>query len=118
MGKAPEQARLIILGSFINKKSADYEVLKMLGRVDEQRLTLADDKQKMKIIALELIDTYTHIYDKTREPFTLYRMGQLELLVDNHQKAADYFQKAYSNAPPDAHFRAAAGKLAEKLGSK
>jgi len=117
-GIAPEKARLIILGFVANKKSADYEILKMLSMVDEQRLTLADDKQKMKIIAFELIDTYTHIYDKTREPFTLFRMGQLELLADNHQKAADYFQKAYSNAPLDAPFRVAAGKLAEKLGGK
>lgn len=113
----PSEARRIILASMENKKTANPEALKMLARIDEQRLFAETSRTAAINIALEIIDTLDHLYSKTHDPFCVYRAGQLLLFVGEGHRAGEYFQKAYDAAPEGIYFKEPAKKLAAKLKS-
>ncbi len=111
----PEEARKILIASIQNKRTANPEALKMLARIDEQRLFEARSRSEQIAIAQKIIDTHDHIYSKTHDPFCLYRAGQLLLFAGERQRAGEYFRCAYEAAPDGAYFKAPAKKLAERL---
>jgi len=116
--KSPEEARAVLLRYVKDKQSADVELLKLLNRYDESRLSRAVDNQARRIVAKEIVDTNLHLFSMTREPQCLYRNGQLALLAGDDAKAAEYFRKAAELAPVGAYYRDSALKLAIKLGKK
>lgn len=118
LGKPLDEARVILLSEIGNKASVDIELLKHLNRIDEVLLQEAVSLESKKKIVAEIIETNGYLYLKTRDPFILYRSGQLELFIGNNQQAAVFFKKAYKNSRPDAYYREPALKLAEKLVAK
>lgn len=110
-----EDARKLLLKTFTKKSEANPEVLKMLTKIDEQRLMNARSKSESALIHREIMDTHEHLYPKTGDPLSLYRGGQMAMLLGEKDKAAKLFRNAYRVAPDDAHYKQAALKLAEKL---
>lgn len=111
----PKEARNIILASMKDKKAAHPEALKMLARIDEERLFSEKRRWAQIKIAREIIDTLDHLYSIKRDPFCLYRSGQLLLFLGQKQRAGEYFQRAYEKAPEGTHFKEPARKLAQRL---
>jgi tetratricopeptide (TPR) repeat protein len=108
-------ARKILTRTFTSKDKTNQEVLKMLAKIDEQRLFQAKSAQEQRAIQRELMDTYDHLFLKTGDPGSLYRGGQMAMFLGENWKAAELFRKAYQLAPADAHYKQAALKLSEKL---
>jgi tetratricopeptide (TPR) repeat protein len=112
-----DEARQLLITSFSDKEHAHPEVLKMIADVDEKRLFVGrynDEEERRKIIH-ELIDTYSVVYKMQNNPFFLYRSGQLALSVGLWVEARAAFARAYEEAPAEAYYKKAAGKLALKL---
>jgi len=110
-----DDARDLLLQTFTKKSEANPEVLKMLTKIDEQRLFHSKSYAASVLIYKELLDTHENLYPKTGDPISLYRGGQMSLQLGDKQKARELFHKAYQAAPDDAHYKQAAFKLAEKL---
>jgi len=111
----PEKARDVLLDRYSDKKKMGLQALKMLTQIDVRRLKGVDDVEKKKEIISELFDTHGLIYQKTKDPFFLYRSGQLALSLGDRKKAVELFSRAYRRAAASAYYKAAAGKLADKL---
>ena len=114
------EARQILFNSFSKKEEGNQEVLKMLAFIDEKRIMLGnyDNDEKKLLIIKDLLETYKLVYEKDNNPFSLYRFGQLALFVGLKAEARTAFARAYKEAPSDAHYKKAAGILAQKLADK
>jgi len=110
-----DDARNLLFQTFKKKSEANQEVLKMLTKIDEQRLFNSKSKAESASIYRELMDTHESLFPKTGDPISLYRGAQMALQLGDKQKARELFYKAYITAPEDAHYKQAALKLAEKL---
>lgn len=95
--------------------NANLEALKMLARIDEQRLR---GKGTVEEVGPELVTLYEAIESRSGKPVAAYRAGQLLLALGKRQQAAVCFNRAYERAPQDAYYREAAGKLARKLSAQ
>jgi tetratricopeptide (TPR) repeat protein len=113
--KTPDEARTILLREIGNKSSDDVELLKLLNRYDESLLLETEAPKKRELIVAGIVETNENLFLKTRDPFYLYRSGQLSLSIGNKQDAAAFFRKAWEQARPDAYYREPARKLFEKL---
>ena len=114
------EARQILFNSFSKKEEGNQEVLKMLAFIDEKRIMLGnyDNDEKKLLIIKDLLETYKLVYEKDNNPFSLYRFGQLALFIGLKTEARTAFARAYKEAPSDAHYKKAAGILAQKLADK
>lgn len=110
-----EEAREILLQAMTDKGSCNSEVLRMLARVDEKRLTTTLDVESRRAILEDLIETYEVSWRRSGDSFFIYRCAQLVLFSGDKQKAAGYFARAHAAAPSGAHYKEAAGKLAARL---
>ncbi len=111
------EAREVLFRSFTKKEQAHPEVLKMLSNIDEKRIMGGDyaNESVKRILIMDLLDTYTLIYQKTKNPHATYRYAQLALYIGLKAEARAAFASAYKEAPADAHYKKAAGILAQKL---
>ncbi|MCX5871015.1 MAG: hypothetical protein NTY00_10390 [Deltaproteobacteria bacterium] len=111
------EARQVLFRSFTTKEEAHPEVLKMLSNIDEKRIMTGDykDESAKRILIMDLLDTYTLIYNKTKNPHARYRFGQLALSIGLKAEARAAFASAYKEAPNDAYYKKAAGIMAQKL---
>jgi tetratricopeptide (TPR) repeat protein len=73
------------------------------------------DEEETRFSVEKLIALYKSIYKLSSDPFTLYRIAQLELGAGNHRAAAETFAAVVDKAPVDAYYRPAAEKLAIRL---
>lgn len=63
----------------------------------------------------EIIELLLKLHETTSDPFYYYRLAQRYLKADKVIEAQKYFSLAYLQAPANAHYRNAAGKLSENL---
>lgn len=117
-GKSLDETRRILLSKITSKAEADIELLIKLSRVDELLLNKTDSLEERKKLASDIYETNENLFLRTREPFYLYRSGQIALLVEDKQKAASYFRKAYSDPRLKEFYRESSRKLSEKLDAK
>lgn len=117
-GKQQDEARRILLAEIGNKANGDVELLKLINQYDETLLGEVKSLVDKKKIVAEVIETNEILYIKTREPFYLYKSGQLALTIGDKQKAGILFRKAYESARPDAYYRESARRLAGELVAK
>lgn len=110
-------ARKTLINSFATPAEANLEVLKMLAKVSEVSLLngglLGFDDQNG--LLLDMVDRYRQIYEKSKDPFHLYRAGQLLLGLKQNQEAAVVFAEVAKRAPADAFYSPAAKKLTQRL---
>lgn len=118
LGKEVEEVRRILLEEIGIKADGDVELLKLMNKYDETMLQETVLLEKRKKIVADIIETNKSLYLKTKEPFFLYRSGQLALQIGNNQNAANYFRTAWEKAPVDAYYREPARRLAEQLGAQ
>ena len=109
-----EKGRGVLLTREPEIEKMGAQALKMLAHIDVKRLDGVENEEKKEIIA-ELFTIHGLLYRKSRDPFFLYRSGQLALSLGDKKKAQELFAKAYKHAKSSAHYKVAAGKLAEKL---
>jgi len=92
---------------FATKQDASADFLELLLRADGKRLALLTGRDR-QLLAEDLLETLEQLYRKRPDPFWLYRSGQIWLdEIGNSERAKDFFQRAYSAAPVDAHYRKA-----------
>ncbi|MHB8121821.1 MAG: glycosyltransferase family 39 protein [Desulfuromonadaceae bacterium] len=101
------EARTYFFQLFKVKKDASANFLEMLYKADSKRLETIEKKDKVPL-ANEVLETLGLLYLKKPDPFWLYRSGQIALVAENRDDAVDFFRRAHSAAPVDAHYKAAA----------
>jgi len=109
-----EKGRDVLLTRYPDKQKMGIRALKMLAQIDVKRLTGVEDIEEKDIIT-ELFTIHQLLYRKSKDPFFLYRSGQLALSLDDKKRAQELFAEAYKHARSSSHYKVAAGKLAEKL---
>jgi hypothetical protein len=117
-GESLDETRRILLSKFISKAEADIELLIQINRVDELLLNKAESLEERKKLAADIFETNENLFLRTGEPFYLYRSGQISLFVNDYQKAASYFRKAYNDPRLKEYYRESALRLAEKMDAK
>jgi len=111
----PDEARDVLLRKYPAKSRMGVRGLKMLTHIEAERLKQTEDPQLRESIIKDLFAAHELIYRKTRDPFHLYRSGQIALKLGAKAQAQELFFRAHRFAPGHAHYKAAAGKLAESL---
>jgi len=101
------EARGYFFETFTKKEHASADFLELLFKADNKRLVKLDNTQK-KILAADILETLDLLHQKRPDPFWLYQSGHMALIMGNQTKAADFFRRAYTEAPTDAHYRGAA----------
>jgi hypothetical protein len=86
-------------------------MLGLNGKLDVSKL----DVKKITEIKKENIDYLIKLQAFTGDPLYYYRLGQISLVDGNRSEARRFFMLAANYAKPNAFYRAAAVKLAEKL---
>lgn len=101
------EARTYFFQVFKKKQDAPTYFLELLYKADGKRLESVEGDQKAGL-AQDLLETLGLLYQKSPDPFWLYRSGQMALVTGNSKEAADFFRRAHGAAPEDAHYKAAA----------
>ena len=101
------EARSYFFEVFSNKQDASADLLDLLYKADVRRIINLIGRDKA-ILAEDLLETLDLLYQKKPDPFCLYRSGQIALVAGNSKTAAEFFRRAHSAAPVDAHYKAAA----------
>lgn len=118
-GKSLEETRAIIRASLGGDNvKGSTELLSMLRNYDYLLLDDATSEARKKELIAELIEITDILYSRTKDPLLLYNNGQLYLKMGDEKQAFDCFSLSYETAPEGAHFKAAARRLAEKLGKQ
>lgn len=110
-----EKARAVLFEEYSDVEKMRIQALKMLAHINVKRLQQATELAEIEKIKKELFAVHSLIYKKSHDPFYLYRSGQLALSLGEKNQAQNFFARAYRQAPDTAHYKVAAGKLAEKL---
>lgn len=101
------ETRAYFFQVFQKKQDASVDFLETLYKADSKRLEFMGKKEKV-LLASDLLETLDLLNRKRPDPFWLYRSGQIALVAENSDKAADFFRMAYSAAPAGVHYKAAA----------
>lgn len=117
-GKSSADARFILLSEVGNKADGDIELLKQINRYNEEFFREAASLADKKNIVADIIEMNEIIYQKTGDPYYLYRSGQYALFIGDKDKAAAYFREVSENDRSKPDYREMALKLAKKLESK
>lgn len=109
-------ARELFFQVFNTKNEAPADFLELLFKADNKRIHTLSGKDKV-LLAEELLETLDLLNQKRPDPFWLYQSGQLSLMIiGDKARAADFYFRAYTAAPADAHYRGAAETHLRKLG--
>lgn len=111
----PEEARTVLLKRYPEKAKLGVHGLKMLTHIEAKRLQQTAEPFLKTQITRELFEVHELLYQKTKDPFNLYRSGQIALRLGEKRKAQALFFRAYRRAPASAHYKSAAKKLSETL---
>ncbi|HBG06001.1 MAG: hypothetical protein A2075_15555 [Geobacteraceae bacterium GWC2_58_44] len=101
-------------GIFARKQDAPPEFLEILYKADGRRMHGLSGKEKAEL-AEDLLETLDLLHQKRYDPFWLYRSGLLSLELGDRARARDFFQRSYTAAPVDAHYKKAAEIFLHKM---
>jgi tetratricopeptide (TPR) repeat protein len=101
------EARNYFFQIFKKKEDAPADFLELLYKADSKRLETLDNGKKL-LLAFNLLETLDLLNGKKPDPFWLYRSGQISLVAGNSSEAVEFFHRAYTAAPMDSHYKAAA----------
>lgn len=110
-----QKAQDVVGKALHDKKDSSINLLKMWAVINEKIIFKTGVKRDNIDDFTELIDTYKAIYERTHEPYQLYRAGQLSLAINNKKAASYFFSRAASEADESAFYKKAAVKIAAKL---
>lgn len=93
----------------------DAKVLELLVQVLEVERQKAKTRTERRALSRELSEVIREQYQTTGNPFYQYRLGLTHLSLDNRSSAYRCFSSAKAAAPPSAHYRPAAARLAQQF---
>ncbi len=108
------KVREMFFHQFKRKQDAPAYFLELLYKADGKRINSLPAEAK-QLLAEDLIETLDLLNQKQPDPFWLYQSGQFALQAGDKNRAADFFRRAYTAAPVDAHYRGAAKTLFLRL---
>lgn len=110
-----KKARLLLLERL--NKDSEYKNLsyELLLNIDELRRDKAKYDNEKALIDKDLINDLKALLLITEDPFYHYRLGKVQLRLDDKVSAKVSFTKAWQGASPKSHYREAAKKLSERL---
>lgn len=93
---------------------------KLEVKIITQLLKLNDYRLMQKSVAWEQlysenVQLLSRLYELTKDPFYLYRLGQAHMFEGERVKARDAFQRVVNQASRQAYYYSAAQRLQEKL---
>jgi len=80
----------------------------LLNKINEERLKKAAHDHARRFIWQEMLSTLQSLEQMTGDPFYQYRIGMVQLRLNNKAAAKDAFTKAWQKSPPSSHYREAA----------
>lgn len=108
------EARAVILAHRRPGSQLYYEFQKLLAKIDSALVEQTSAAERTELL-VEAVAVHRELYDKLKDPFYLYLLGQIFLRAGDRQQAAPLFAQASREAPATAHYRDAAAKLATSL---
>jgi tetratricopeptide (TPR) repeat protein len=112
-----DAARSYFFQLHASKDVASVDFLDLLQKSDGKRFEAVSAQGKLAL-ASDLLETFRLLYAKTKDPFWLYRSGQIAVSIRSTAEAFDFFKKAYAEAPVDACYRLAAYKQVQNLANR
>jgi tetratricopeptide (TPR) repeat protein len=81
----------------------------------ENKLTRKKDLGRSMLLQDELISLYKKLYELNKDPFVLYRLGQIYISSKDDQAAISMFERAAQAYPPGNIYGENSSKIAKKL---
>ncbi|WP_143424251.1 ArnT family glycosyltransferase [Geoanaerobacter pelophilus] len=94
---------------FPAKEKAPVAFLELLQKADGLRLASLSAAERAGL-SRDMMESFALLYRQTKDPFWLYREGQLARELKLYPQALELFRKAYQEAPADASYRLATRK--------
>lgn len=116
-----EEARRFIRDTLARKPVNDNaELYKVLIRIDSKLLheNRYSEASLVSEVKRELLQSWKQLYLLERDPFTLYRGGQVAMQLNDEHEAAELFLAACRETSDGAYFKEPACKLAERFRQK
>jgi len=110
-----QEARELLIGLLDKPEKKYHEILQMLLKINSKRLGKIDNPEEHLQIQQESLKWLLEQQRVKPSPFTLYRIGKMQLSCGNKDMALEYFEHAYAGSPRDSHYRSAAGKFIQQL---
>jgi protein O-mannosyl-transferase len=110
-----DEARRLLRKRLENSGKKYAEVANALLKVNQERLARLSDREARQAIHLENAQLLEVLKQRSPDPFLSYRLAKEYLAMDDQQRARNLFEEAWHSAPPSAHYREPARKLAETL---
>lgn len=108
------RAREIILSTKKKEDELYFMFQRLLSKVDYALLHAQPDRTQGPIFS-ELVSLYLELQEAYSDPFYFYQLGRLYMQFDDKKNATRFFLLAATQAPDDAHYKAAAVSLAKTL---
>lgn len=96
-------------------ESYETEILKRLISVLERMIEKSEDHQKIQEYREEIILYLDTLWERSKDPFYLYRKGHFQSLNSDYSAAKESFERAASLLPDDSMYKIPASKLADSL---
>ena len=108
-------ARAILLKRLMNPGVLEGRILTMLVKVTMDMAVKISDQSEKRPLYQEIVGWLERLESLTGDPFHLYQMGRVQLILKNRQEAQRCFSKAASRFPSDSIYKSPATKLARDL---
>ena len=109
------KARDLLINSLDNPGKKYHELLQILLKINSKRLGKINNPDERMQVQQESLKWLLEQQRVRPNPFTLYRIGKMQLSCGNKDAALEYFRRAYSGSPRDSHYRDAAKKFIQQL---
>jgi tetratricopeptide (TPR) repeat protein len=110
-----EKARNLLLGSLEQPGKKYHEILQILLKINSKRLGRIENSEERQQVQQESLKWLLEQQRVKPNPFTLYRIGKMQLSCGDKDAALEYFKRAYAGSPSDSHYRVAAGRFIQQL---
>lgn len=112
-GRLPE-AREILYDRLKEDRGYRGDLLELLVKIAELRRAKSVEPKERQLLNEELKQLISQQYRATEDPFFQYRLGLVQLQLNERRAAFSSFSSARSGAPAGSHYRQAAIQLTDK----
>jgi len=111
------QARNYLVKRLDNPGAYRRIILERLVKVLQIMIDHAETSAEKSALQDEALGYLDNLWTMTKEPFYLYRLGRMQMMMGNAEAARLAFAEAYKLFPEGSMYKAPAGKLSESLRS-
>ena len=109
------EAHDLLIGYQDKPGKKHHAILQTLLKINIQRLGMVDDPAERSQIQQESLSWLLEQQRIRPDPFTLYRIGKMQLSSGQREAALVFFKRAYERSSVDSHYHAAAATFIEQL---